>query len=218
MLISSRSLAEYRAMFDLSDADLTGSILDCAAGGSSFVAELGDRADAIATDPVYDQTDTELTEALTGDRPQCAQMTVDHADEFVWDWYGTPERREQFRIESAERFLVDRKARPDRYRAAALPELPFDDDRFDLVLCSHLLFTWAGVLDQKWHAAAIRELIRVSRGEVRLYPLVQGGAGEAIPYLGLLAQGVRRAGHGWEERAVDFRFQRRAGVMAVITK
>lgn len=218
MLISSRTLAEYRAMFDLEDANLAGSILDCAAGGSSFVAELGDRRDTVATDPAYRQSSEELAAVLRADRSQCAQMTFDHDDEFVWDWYGSPERRERFRVEAAERFLADRAAHPDRYVAAALPDLPFADDSFDLVLCSHLLFTWAGVLDRRWHAAALAELVRVCRREVRLYPLVQRGAGDPVPYRDQLALGVRRAGHRWEERPVGFRFQRRAGVMAVITK
>ncbi|MDR1999119.1 MAG: hypothetical protein LBQ06_04145, partial [Frankiaceae bacterium] len=43
-LISARSFAEYRAMFDIADADLRGSILDCPGGGSDFTArarELG---------------------------------------------------------------------------------------------------------------------------------------------------------------------------------
>jgi len=218
MLISSRTLAEYRAMFDLYDTDLTGSILDCAAGGSSFVAELGERADAIATDPSYARSDDDLARVLRSDRSQCVQMTVDHGNEFVWDWYGTPERRDQLRHDAAERFLADRATRPERYRAAALPELPFADGAFDLVLCSHLLFTWAGPLDRAWHAAAIVELIRVSRAEVRLYPLVHRGAGDPVPFLGELADEVRAAGHQWQERPVDFRFQRRAGVMAVITQ
>ena len=217
MLISSRTLAEYRAMFDLAEADLVGTILDCAAGGSSFVAELGDRADVIAIDPAYARSDDELAGVLRSDRSQCVQLTVDHGHEFVWDWYGTPERRDQLRRDAAERFLADRVARPDRYRAASLPDLPFADDAFDLVLCSHLLFTWAGPLDRAWHAAAITELIRVSRGEVRLYPLVHRGAGDPVPFLDDLADEVRTAGHGWEQRPVDFRFQRRAGVMAVIT-
>jgi 2-C-methyl-D-erythritol 2,4-cyclodiphosphate synthase len=40
VLISSRSLAGYRAMFALTDAELSGDVLDCAAGGASFIAEL----------------------------------------------------------------------------------------------------------------------------------------------------------------------------------
>jgi hypothetical protein len=51
VLITSRSAAEYRAMFDLTPEDLTGSVLDCCAGGSSFAAETGGRV--VAVDPAY---------------------------------------------------------------------------------------------------------------------------------------------------------------------
>ncbi|GLZ09175.1 hypothetical protein Acsp03_66410 [Actinomadura sp. NBRC 104412] len=37
------------------------------------------------------------------------------------------------------------------------------DASVDLVLCSHLLFTWAGVHVRDWHRTAILELCRVSR-------------------------------------------------------
>jgi hypothetical protein len=37
-LISARSFEEYRAMFAITDAGLTGAVLDCPGGGSSFTA------------------------------------------------------------------------------------------------------------------------------------------------------------------------------------
>jgi SAM-dependent methyltransferase len=218
VLISSRSLAEYRAMFGLSDADLTGEVLDCAAGGASFVAELGPGVDAVAVDPAYARPDADLAAALAQDTSRCAGIAVEHADDFVWDWYGTPQRRDRMRAAAAARFLADKAARPERYRAGSLPDLPFPDSRFDLVLCSHLLFTWADPLDLDWHAAAVDELLRVARGEVRLYPLVRRGAGEPVAFLPALRDRVRDAGHRWTEHAVDFRFQRRAGVVARIVK
>ncbi|MGY1844011.1 hypothetical protein [Modestobacter sp. SYSU DS0875] len=49
-LISSRSLAEYRAMFSLTDGDLVGPLLDCPGGGASFTADVcgrGGRALAV---------------------------------------------------------------------------------------------------------------------------------------------------------------------------
>jgi SAM-dependent methyltransferase len=218
VLISSRSLAEYRAMFGLSGAEPTGAILDCAAGGASFVAELGPGADAVAVDPAYDRSDAELAAALAGDTRRCADIATENADDFVWDWYGSPQRRDRMRAAATAAFLADRAARPERYRAASLPDLPFPDSRFDLVLCSHLLFTWADPLDLEWHADAVEELLRVARGELRLYPLVRRGRGESVPFLPTLREHVRAAGHEWSEQVVDFRFQRRAGVMARITK
>ncbi len=53
-LMSARSFAEYRAMFDLTDADLAGRVLDCPGGGASFTATAAARGtDAVAVDPVY---------------------------------------------------------------------------------------------------------------------------------------------------------------------
>ncbi|MEU0503188.1 hypothetical protein [Nocardia sp. NPDC005998] len=53
-LISARSLAEYRAIFTLTDADLDGHILDRPGGAASFTAEASELgATVIAADPIY---------------------------------------------------------------------------------------------------------------------------------------------------------------------
>jgi len=44
-------------------------------------------------------------------------------------------------IEALEAFERDRQEHPDRYVAASLPQLPFDEHSFDLVVCGHLLFS-----------------------------------------------------------------------------
>ena len=55
-LISARSFDEYRAMFALTGSDLSGSVLDCPGGASSFTALANQAgASAIAADPVYAQ-------------------------------------------------------------------------------------------------------------------------------------------------------------------
>src|SRR6266699_2521743 len=52
MIISSRSAAEYRAMFGLTPANLAvPEVLDCCAGGSSFTSETVGRV--VAADPAY---------------------------------------------------------------------------------------------------------------------------------------------------------------------
>jgi hypothetical protein len=83
-------------------------------------------------------------------------------------------------LDSLREFLADRQAHPDRYLAASLPDLPFADRSFDLVLSGHLLFSYAplgdgGLMagegsDLDWHRRALAELCRVSREQVRLYP------------------------------------------------
>ena len=73
----------------------------------------------------------------------------------------------------ASGFLADYEAHfiHNRYVGGSLPRLPFFDGTFDLVLCAHLLFTYAARFDFDWHLAACRELVRVSADEVRIHPL-----------------------------------------------
>lgn len=215
MLVTSRSYEEYEAMFDLKQ--LPDSVLDCCAGGASFTAEAAARGvDAIAADPAYELEPAELVDAVRRSLPATSGIVDEHQGRFVWHWYGSPERKDQYRIEAADRFLQDVAAAPERYVAAGLPELPFGDRRFELVLCSHLLFTWADKYDQAWHEAALRELIRVSSAEVRVFPLVMQGAGESVPYLRELLEGLE--GVTYEIRKVPYEFQVGADQMLVITR
>ena len=215
MLVTSRSYEEYEAMFDLKQ--LPDSVLDCCAGGASFTAEAAARGvDAIAADPAYELEPAELVDAVRRSLPATSGIIDEHQGSFVWHWYGSPERKDQYRIEAADRFLQDVAAAPERYVAAGLPELPFGDRRFELVLCSHLLFTWADKYDRAWHEAALRELIRVSNAEVRVFPLVMQGAGEPVPYLQEMLQGLE--GVTCEIRKVPYEFQVGADEMLVITR
>ncbi|MCP2293243.1 class I SAM-dependent methyltransferase [Nocardia amikacinitolerans] len=173
-LISARSLAEYRAIFDLADTDLRGRrILDCPGGAASFAAEaavLG--AQVTATDPIYAKPATELRELARTETERGSAYAGAHHDRYRWDFYGDPDRLQAVRLSAAGRFGADLAAHPDRYVAAQLPALPFADNSFDLTLSSHLLFTYADRLDADFHLAALLELSRVTQGETRLYPLV----------------------------------------------
>jgi hypothetical protein len=42
-----------------------------------------------------------------------------------------------------------------------------------LSVCSHFLFTYADRLDLEFHHTALRELHRVARREVRVFPLLE---------------------------------------------
>ena len=147
-LISSRSFAEYQAMFALTTADVAGRVLDCPGGGSSFTATLWEQGgDAVAADPVYAAPAAELIDRLDGEVRRGSAWATAHAHRYVWDFYGDPAGHARMREGSARLFGKDLLRRPDRYMTAALPDLPFPDDAFDLVLSSHLLFTYADRLD-----------------------------------------------------------------------
>ncbi|MFD6161852.1 methyltransferase domain-containing protein [Nocardia sp. NPDC060256] len=172
-LVSARSLAEYRAIFTLTDADLHGRILDCPGGAASFTAEanaLG--ADVTATDPIYARPPDELRSLASAETDRGSDWATAHSERYRWDWYGGPRQLRAMRHAAARRFGADLSAHPERYIAAALPSLPFPDDSFDLALSSHLLFTYADRLTPDFHLEALLELARVCAGEIRAYPLV----------------------------------------------
>jgi hypothetical protein len=214
MLVTSRSFAEYRAMFDLTGEDLAASILDCCAGGSSFAAEIDGRI--VAVDPAYALGRGELAARVRAALPDGDRIIDEHPDRFEWGWYGSPGRRAQLRTAAAETFIADFARRPGRYIAAALPHLPLAPRSFDLVLCSHLLFTWADQLGEEWHRLAIAELIRVARRQVRVFPVVVQGTGHQVRYLDALQDEIRAAGYRPYLRDVPYVFQRGAHQMLVI--
>ena len=206
MLVTSRSAAEYRAMFDLTPEDLTGPVVDCCAGGSSFAAETNGRV--VAVDPAYALGPDELAVQVRTGLVEGDRMIEQNADRFEWSWYGSPARRAEMRREAAELFVADLTGRPERYVAGALPHLPLSSGSADLVLCSHLLFTWADQLGEDWHRRALAELVRVARREVRIFPVVVQGTGEPVAFLDALRNDLHARGHRSRLRDVPYRFQR----------
>jgi SAM-dependent methyltransferase len=213
MLITSRSAAEYRAMFDLTDL-ASDSVLDCCAGGASFTAEVGGAATAL--DPVYAMGQAKLPDLMRDGLQVTGALAQTHAEHFDWSWYGDPARKDAMRVAAGQRFLADLVARPERYIAGDLHHLPFADNSFDLVLCSHLLFTWSDVLDADWHRKAIEELVRVSRDEVRIFPTVVQKTGAPVPFLPTLRAVLAARGVSSRFVKVPYMFQVGADEMLVL--
>ncbi|WP_327673673.1 hypothetical protein [Kitasatospora sp. NBC_00458] len=173
MLVSARSFDEYRAMFALTEHDLRLGILDCPGGAAGFVAEAGRRGtDAVAVDPAYADDREDLGALVLREIRHKHAALVRDASEYVWTRLGGPERLTRLRSRAARAFAADIAARPDRYVAGSLPRLPFPDRSFDLVLGSHLLFSYGARLDEDFHLASLLDLARVSRWQVRLFPVL----------------------------------------------
>jgi hypothetical protein len=208
VLVTSRSFEEYVAFFALDPAALPLKVLDCCAGASGFVAAAGARGvKAVAIDPAYAYgRATLIASALRGARGAAA-LVQENQNRFTFAWYGTRERQLSLRGAALRAFEADLGHHPGRYVAAALPMLPFRDRAFDLVLCSHLLFTWADVLDETWHERSLVEMCRVGR-EVRVFPLVHSGTGDPVEFLPRLRERLlARFGVESEVVEVPFEFQ-----------
>ena len=90
--------------------------------------------------------------------------------EFLFQHRRSLEKKE---MKPAENLLQTTENRKTHYIKADLNNLPFQDNTFSMVLCSHLLFVYDHRLDYKFHLNTIKEMIRVSSNEVRIYPLVK---------------------------------------------
>lgn len=167
------------AMFNLEPAQWQGQrVLDCPGGPGSLSAEL--RAcgvDVTAVDPLYALGEAELRQRALADLDDALAALASSPD--IRPDFDLAACRQEH-IAALEAFERDRRLHPDRYVAASLPQLPFASQAFDLVVCGHLLFSYAprsagGLmpgpgLDLAWHRQALAELQRVSRRAVRLYP------------------------------------------------
>lgn len=178
LIVSSRAGSDYELMFGFALPDLRGRrVLDCPGGASSFAAEaaaLG--ADVVAVDPLYG---TDPARIDTRVRDDIAATWAVHGPEIADPEFMEDQRR--LWIGALEAFCTDYGRARDggkhpgpgstAYVTAVLPELPFPDASFDLVLSSHLLF----VYDSVDSVAGLRELLRVVRpgGTVLVHPLYQ---------------------------------------------
>jgi ubiquinone/menaquinone biosynthesis C-methylase UbiE len=176
--MTSRSFAEYEKMFMLQTEQLQGRrVLDVAGGASSFTTEarkLGILSEAV--DPLYEKSSEEIDKHGRQEIELVAAKMEKLQKVYDWTFYGSLQNHTAGRVKSLEGFVEDFSSHDveARYHAACLPVLPFEQESFDLVLCSHFLFLYEEQFDYDFHLAAVRELIRVAKsgGEVRIYPLL----------------------------------------------
>jgi len=207
VVLLGRTLDEYRRYFALDLDRLRGrTILDVASGVSSFCAEANAGGlNVTAFDLIYELPPGEIER-------RCASY-LDHVTAAIrdlktyrWDFYQSPENLRRFRERAYRAFLADyRKHQGTRYVPGCLPKLPFPDRHFDLTLASYLLFVYEDKLDYEFHRQSLLELMRVTRGEARIYPLVTFEAARCA-YLDRLKNDPALSHLGFEEVATDFEF------------
>ena len=216
MLVSSRSLAEYRRMFRLTGQDLSRSIVDCPGGAASFTAEVNGAGGRVtACDPMY-REDAAIGELSLADMRRANQYQRANPDEYVWTFFADPDEYLASRTRAVELFSRHMTEHPDSYVVASLPTLPFADQTFDLALSSHLLFAYADRLDRDFHLDSIRELARVA-AEVRVFPLVPFGFPDN-PDLPVVVGELNRGGLRAELVGVDYELQRGADTMLRVVR
>ena len=207
VVLLGRTLEEYRHYFALDLEKLRGQeILDVASGVSSFCAEArGLGLDVTAFDSIYGWTGDEIQRRCERDLDQVTQA-IGNLKTYRWDFYQSPEFLRRFRERAYRTFLDDyARGQGTSYVWGRLPKLPFRDNQFDLTLVSYLLFVYEDKLDYDFHKRSLLEIMRVTRGEARLYPTVTFEA-RRCAYLDRLKVDPDMRHLGFEEVQTDFEF------------
>lgn len=158
-----RSYDEYRAMFSLTDADLSKILLGCGDGPASFNAELTKQGGKIVSfDPVYRFSAKEIKLRIDATYNEVIEQARINRNEFVWNQIKTVDELGSIRMEAMSNFLNDYPNGDGRYVTGELPLLPFKDKEFDLAVCSHFLFLYSEQFSFEFHIQSIKELCGVA--------------------------------------------------------
>jgi len=218
VVLLGRTLEEYRRFFGLDLEALRGKrILDVASGVSSFTAEmLALGFDVTAFDRIYAAPADQIRARC---EPDLEEVTRDIGTKPVyrWNFYKTPEGMREFRARAYKTFLADFTRRPERYVSGELPRSPFRDQQFDLTLASYLLFVYEDQLSYNFHKETLRELVRVTSGEIRVYPTVTFEA-QPSKYLQRIREEEEFRNLKFEIVATDFEFLRNSNCYLRVTR
>ena len=219
VVLLGRTLEEYLRFFGLNEAELRGKkILDMAGGVSSFCAEASAKGfDVMSFDPIYELSPEEIRARCEPDL-EFVIREVGKVAAYKWDFYKTPEKLREFRERSYRLFLPDfTKQKGGRYISGKLPGTPFRDGQFDLTLVSYFLFVYEEQFDYEFHKQSLREILRITTGEARIYPLVNFKA-ERSQWMERIKMDPAFAGWKFEEVETDFEFLRNSNSFLKIQK
>lgn len=214
-----RTYNEYMSMFDLTEEQLQGRrILDCPAGACSFTAEASAHGfDVIATDIAY----TFDTDSLHAKGQQDIAHMLEHMQtaehEYDWTMMQTIEQLGNTRLFALETFCQDRAQHDQRYIFGTLPQLQLPDNSVDLTLSAHFLFMYADRLNLSFHIQCLREMMRVTTQEIRIFPLINL-YGERVSFI---EEAIFAASAGeWtsEEQPTPYIFQKGADSMLILKR
>lgn len=219
VVLLGRTYDEYVRYFGLTSAALRGkAVSDIASGVSSFCAEGNAHGlNITAFDPIYELSPEEIKNRCEPDLDFVARE-IGKVKAYKWDFYKTPERMREFRERAYRLFLPDfSRAKTERYISGRLPHTPFRERQFDLTLVSYFLFVYEEQFDYEFHKQSIAEILRITSGETRIYPLVNFRA-ERSQFLDRIKKEPDFADWKFEEVPTEFEFLRNSNSFLRIHK
>jgi hypothetical protein len=211
-----RSKLEYELMFAMSDCDRNKSIIGIGDGPASFNAEMtASGCSVISIDPIYQFSGTEIKSRFDACVDTIIEQVRNTPNNWVWNYHKSPDDLRANRETAIAIFLedYDRGKSEGRYLNAELPKLDFQDQQFQLALCSHFLFLYSEHLSFEFHLDSIRELCRIAE-EVRIFPLLNL-AQLRSPYIDEICSTLSKEGISSEIIQVTYEFQK-GGNQAIV--
>ncbi len=211
-----RSFDEYLDMFNLSEDDLARNIVGVGDGPASFNTWMHQRGTPmVSVDPVYRYSETELRQRIQDTYADVIAQARQNEDKFVWTKFASVDELAEIRMRAMDEFCQDFESgkQQGRYIDASLPNLPFPDGHFDLVLSAHLLFFYSANRDLAFHLDAVRELLRIGT-EVRIFPIVDVNSNPS-PFLSPVINELEKDGITCSVERVPYHFQKTGNEMLV---
>jgi hypothetical protein len=214
-----RTYEEYLEMFSLLEEELQGKkVLDCPAGACSFTA-IGTKSglDVTACDIAYYHSDEDLKNKGLQDIEHAMEHMEKAKNNYKWDYFKDVEGLKKHRLSALQDCADDMNKSSERYIPVTLPSLPFMNAEFDILLSAHFLFMYADRLDYQFHIETLNELLRVTKEEIRIFPLVDL-EGKRYEHLDKIISYLADNGCTVEEVKVPYEFQTNANSMLKIKK
>lgn len=204
-----RSFDEYRLMFNLSKSDLDKRIIGVGDGPASFNAEMNQMGKkVVSVDPIYFFTAKDIARKFDKVFDNVIDQVRNTPGDWTWTYHMSPDHLRQHRKDALDRFTNDfeQGKKEGRYVVGELPALQFQDNSFDIALCSHFLFLYSEHYDYNFHKAAVYEMLRVA-GDVRIFPLLDLMLRRS-PYIEPLTEELKADGYRVVIKKVPYEIQR----------
>ena len=214
-----RSLEEYWLMFGLTERDLDKKIIGVGDGPASFNAEMKELGNNIVSvDPLYVFSGEEIEEQFNAVVDDVIEQLKSSPDDWTWTYHTSPEHLKLHRKQAIIKFLRDyEKGKAEgRYVTGQLPSLDFQDDAFDIAICSHFLFLYSQQYDYEFHRDSIFEMLRIAK-DVRIFPLLDLKL-NLSPHIKAITDELKSAGYKVEIKKVQYEMQRGGNELLIIRK